>query len=84
MTTTTQVDFFRFDENGYGGTCEKCLQHFGTIGEATEHQAICLGEPRCPWCPRTFVDWPRAKRHVKFCERAPRPRHRRNSPKGAN
>jgi hypothetical protein len=30
--------------------------------------------PSCPWCARAFPNWSLAKRHVKFCSRAPRPR----------
>lgn len=30
--------------------------------------------PSCPWCRQTFADWGLAKRHVKFCDKAPNPR----------
>lgn len=31
-------------------------------------------KPHCPWCCRPFTEWREAKRHVKFCVSAPRPR----------
>jgi hypothetical protein len=33
-----------------------------------------LTMPRCPWCSREFDEWRDAKRHVKSCDSAPRPR----------
>ena len=30
----------------------------------------------CPWCGRKGLTWPLLKRHVKFCDRAPRLRGR--------
>ena len=35
--------------------------------------------PHCPWCGARFMSWALAKPHVKYCDRAPRPRGKANA-----
>ena len=53
---------------------EAVLEHFRKLVQKEETMAYF--QPRCTWCNQKFERWEDARHHVKFCEKAPKPRGR--------